>query len=71
MYNSDMKKELIINILKERYKYSDSMVNSIFCKRRKPNPIYRYEMEKKYGIPFDAWADIQSFINQNNNKNEK
>ena len=48
--------------------YKINSINSILCGRRKPNAEKRYEYEKKYNIPFTAWRDIKSYLQENDTK---
>jgi len=63
MYNLYMTylsiKELLVS--KE---YKKDSIRSIMCGRRKPNADNRQEFEKLYGIPFDAWKNIQKWITE-------
>lgn len=59
-----MEKNKLKQIL--RQDFSKDMTNSCLTGRRKPNANKRYEYEKKYGIPFEAWDDIKSFLHYKN-----
>jgi len=62
-----MKRQILENILiSDGYKVNS--INSILCGRRKPNAEKRYEYEKKYNIPFTAWQDIKSYLQENDTK---
>jgi len=56
----------IKNILKTEG-YSESMIASIMVGRRKPNADLRYKLEQKFSIPFGAWVDIKTYLQENSN----
>ncbi len=59
-----MKKENIRHILTDEG-YSKSMINSILAGTRKPNADLRYKLEQKFSIPFKAWVDIKTYLQDN------
>jgi len=48
--------------------YKESSIDSILCGRRKPNAEKRDEYREKFNIPFKAWLDIKSYLQNNNTK---
>lgn len=56
-----MNKEIVKQIL-IKDGYSPDMIKSTMSGRRKPNGTKRNEYEKKHGIPFEAWDDLNSYF---------
>ena len=67
MYNIRMTKKAIRKILTDDG-YSVDTINSIMTGRRKPNGTKRNEYEKKHNIPFEAWDDLNSYLQDNDTK---
>ena len=55
-----MKRQDLKKILEKDYRKSS--IDSILSGRRRPNGYKKYEYEKKYHIPFEAWQDIKSYL---------
>lgn len=68
MYNILMNRNKLKEILSNDG-YEIDMINSILVGRRKPNSNKRYEYEQKHSIPFTAWEDIKSYLQNNNTTN--
>ena len=49
--------------LKLKQFYSNSMCDLILRGERRPKYAVIVELANKHGIPFDAWADIKSYVN--------
>ena len=62
-----MRKLKLTNILKEFYK-SEHTIRSIVQGKRKPSYSNMYKMNKSYRIPFTAWYDIKSYLQENDTK---
>ena len=58
------RQDLIILLTSDGYK--KNTIDSILTGRRKPNAEKRYKYEKTYNIPFTAWRDIKSYLQNNN-----
>ncbi len=61
-----MEKDTLKQILKNFYK--KSTIDAILRNSRKPNFDVMLELNQNYNIPFTAWKDIKSFLEDNNNK---
>ncbi len=48
------------------YEPSTPLLNMILRGDRKPNPEVRFDLHQKGVIPFSAWLDIKSYLNDNN-----
>ncbi len=68
MYNSKMKQEQIFQILSKHY--AERTVYAILSGTRKPKYEIILELYQQYNIPFTAWKDIKSFIDESLTKNE-
>jgi len=47
---------------------SEHTINSILCGRRRPSYEKILELNEKHKIPFTAWRDIKSYLQENNTK---
>ena len=63
-----MIKNKLIKILSDVY--SKDSVKSIMSGRRRPSLENIALFEKKYNIPFDAWLDIKSYLQDNDTKHQ-
>jgi hypothetical protein len=63
-----MKKKILKQILLKYYK--EPSMFAILRGIRKPSYEVVVELHKKHNIPFDAWLDIKSYI-ENDTKNDK
>jgi len=60
-----MKRETLKTILKENLGYSDVSVRKILCGDRKPSYENMLKLNKKHRIPFVAWENINSYLQNN------
>lgn len=63
-----MERKILKKILRKHYDSEDS-IKSISCGRMKPSYEKMLDLEAD-NIPFTAWKDIQSFINDNSISNQ-
>jgi len=45
--------------------YSNDSIKSIMCGRMRPSYEKIIEMHDNHGIPFDAWQDIRTYLQDN------
>lgn len=62
-----MKREKLKAILEEFYP-SNTTVNHILRGIRRPNYENILAINKKYAVPFEAWRDIKSYLQDNDTK---
>jgi len=56
-------KQILIN-----YGYKHSSIKSLMCGRMKPSYDAMLVLHRKYKVPFTAWEDIKSYLQENNTK---
>ena len=53
-------KQILIN-----YGYKNNSIKSLMCGRMKPSYEAMLTLQRKYKVPFTAWEDIKSYLQEN------
>lgn len=64
-----MKRSTLKQILEKHY-HSEDSIKSILSGRRKPSYEVMFKINKSDNVPFTAWKDIKSFINESVTKDK-
>ncbi|AXX89322.1 hypothetical protein CKA55_07405 [Arcobacter suis] len=56
-------KEIKVNTISKELNISHSAVSQWFSGKTKPKIEYAIKMNELFNIPFEAWKDIKSYVN--------